>query len=101
VALDLAHVRPPAVGRQVPTLWGQVLAPEVAGMLYGARLGVGPATILATWLWWAGLLSVIGIGVPAGAVASATFHAVRVVTTVREANLVRRSVDPTFPTRQT
>ena len=45
--------RPLAVGRQVPRRWAQVLPLRVAAVLYGARLGVGPATILPTWLWWA------------------------------------------------
>jgi hypothetical protein len=27
---------------------------RTAAVLYGARLGVGPLTILRSWLWWAG-----------------------------------------------
>lgn len=48
--------RPLAVGRQVPRSWARVLPLRVAAVLYGARLGVGPATILNSWLWWAAAL---------------------------------------------
>lgn len=48
--------RPLAVGRQVPRSWARVLPLRVAAVLYGARLGIGPATILNTWLWWAAAL---------------------------------------------
>lgn len=54
--------RPLAVGRQVPRSWARVLPLRVAAVLYGARLGVGPATILNTWLWWAAAL----VGAAAG-----------------------------------
>src|SRR5688500_3889958 len=45
--------RPLSVGRQVPRSWARVLPLRTAAVLYGARLGAGPATILNTWLWWA------------------------------------------------
>jgi hypothetical protein len=54
--------RPLAVGRQVPRTWARVFPLGVAAVLYGARLGIGPFTILSTWLWWAALL----VGAAAG-----------------------------------
>lgn len=54
---DAARLRPPALHRQVPQAWGRLLEPEVVAVLYGARMGIGPATILRTWLWWAGSLA--------------------------------------------
>ena len=54
VVLDLAgRPRPPSVARQVPRSWARLFPLRVAAVLYGARLGVGPFTILSTWLWWA------------------------------------------------
>ena len=50
---DLAHITPPSIRRQVPQVWGRILDPHLTAVLYGARLGVGPATMLSTWLWWA------------------------------------------------
>ncbi len=51
---DLAKVRPLAVHRQVPQWWGHRYGPFAAAARYGLRMGVGPATLLNTWLWWAG-----------------------------------------------
>lgn len=83
--------RPPAYGRQVPREWGRWLAPEVVAVLYGARLGIGPSTVLSTWTWWsvtvAGALLGFGPAVAAGAV----FGAVRIVATMAvSARLSRR-----------
>ncbi len=97
VGLDVAALarrgaaRPPAYGRQVPREWGRWLAPEVVAVLYGARLGIGPSTVLSTWTWWsvtvAGALLGFGPAVAAGAV----FGAVRIlVTIVVSARLSRR-----------
>lgn len=58
VLLDHFGVRPLAVHRQVPQWWGHRYGPLAAAARYGPRLGVGPATILTTWLWWAGLILV-------------------------------------------
>jgi hypothetical protein len=46
--------RPLAVNRQVPQSWGHDHGPWKAAVRYGLRLGVGPATILSSWSWWAG-----------------------------------------------
>lgn len=69
VALDLLarrrpRCRPLAVHQQVPREWGRIFSPVVAAFLYGSRLGVGPLTILTTWLWWAAV--VIGAAVGPG-----------------------------------
>lgn len=53
---DLAGVRPLAVGKQVPQAWGRLFGARLTAILYGARLGVGPLTILRSWTWWAALV---------------------------------------------
>lgn len=80
VALDAAHVRPLDVRRQVPQLWGRLFSPETVAVLYGARLGVGPLTILTSWLWWAAIAVAVTLGPLAAAVVGASFHLARVVT---------------------
>lgn len=77
-ALDRPH--PLDTGRQVPQLWGRVFSPETVAVLYGARLGVGPLTILTSWLWWAAIATAVTLGPPAAALAGAGFHVARVVT---------------------
>lgn len=67
--------RPWAVSRQVPQSWGHEHGPWKAALRYGARLGVGPATVLTSWSWWAGAV----VGAVSGWVAWATFSAVFVV----------------------
>lgn len=63
VVLDLAgRPRPPSVARQVPRSWARLFPLRVAAVLYGARLGVGPFTILSTWVWWAAVV----VGAAAG-----------------------------------
>jgi hypothetical protein len=47
-------LRPLSVNRQVPQSWGHEHGPWKAALRYGMRLGVGPATMLNTWTWWAG-----------------------------------------------
>ena len=87
VALDVAErrmgrPRPFAVHRQVPQGWGHRRGPWAAALRYGFRLGVGPATILNTWTWWAAVVSVVSFG-PAWAFAGAvTFVGVRSVVTL-------------------
>jgi hypothetical protein len=70
VAADVFGLRPLAVHRQVPSLWGHQRGPWLAALRYGPRLGLGPATILTSWTWWsamicaltAGALTVLGAG---------------------------------------
>ncbi len=47
--------RPWAIRSQVPQWWGHKFGPWWGSARYGLRLGFGPATMLNSWLWWAGL----------------------------------------------
>ena len=80
VARLTGRPRPLAVQRQVPQEWGRILGARVSAVLYGARLGVGPLTILTSWLWWAAMIVAASHGPWAGAAAGATFHLARTVT---------------------
>jgi hypothetical protein len=82
VALDLVAARtgraaPPSVRRQVPRAWSQLFSPPTVAVLYGARLGVGPLTILPTWLWWAAFVLSAWFGPAVAAAAGAVFGLVR------------------------
>ncbi len=84
VGLDVASwrtgwrwLRPLAVNRQVPVAWGRLLSAPVAAVLYGARLGVGPLTILTTWTWWAALVVGASLGPWPSALVGATFAVAR------------------------
>jgi hypothetical protein len=84
---DVARARwgrptPWAVGRQVPVAWSRLFEPEVAAGLYGLRLGVGPLTILSSWLWWAAFVVGASAGPVAGAVAGIAFALARTAVTV-------------------
>lgn len=70
---------PPSIRLQVPQLWGRVLGPGTAAVLYGARLGPGPLTILNSWLWWAALAIGATTGPWGAASVGASFGAVRVM----------------------
>lgn len=64
---DVAHARghgprPFSTGRQVPQYWGRLFGGRTTALLYGARLGVGPSTILATWTWWAAAVAGASVG---------------------------------------
>lgn len=74
--------RPPALGRQVPREWGRWLAPEAVAVLYGARLGIGPSTVLSTWTWWSVTLAGALLGFGPAALAGAVFGAVRILVTI-------------------
>lgn len=76
-ALRLGRPRPPSVGRQVPQLWSRLFAPPVVAVLYGARLGIGPATVLPTWLWWAAFVLGASAGPLVAAVAGGVFGVAR------------------------
>ncbi len=64
---------PPTAGRQVPREWARLFPLPVVAALYGARLGVGPLTILSTWTWWSFTLAAALLGPAAGALTGATF----------------------------
>ncbi len=82
LALDLAGPQPPSIRRQVPAEWGRIFAPATTALLYGARLGVGPLTILTSWAWWTGLLLAAVHGPLVGAVGGTAFHLARSASTL-------------------
>jgi hypothetical protein len=99
VGLDLlarrwARVTPPSVGRQVPREWSRYFAPSTVGVLYGARLGVGPATMLPSWLWWALVVLAASAGVWVSVAAGAVFGLVRTGVMVVLAEWARRAMAP-------
>lgn len=78
--LDVIGVPTLAVRRQVPQYWGRIFEPRTVAVLYGARLGVGPLTILPTWLWWAAMVIGATIDPWVAAATGATFALVRTAT---------------------
>jgi hypothetical protein len=79
-ALDALQVRPPAVRTQVPAYWGRIFDARLVALLYGARLGVGPLTMLPTWLWWAAVVLGAAEGPWPSALVGATFAVTRTLT---------------------
>ena len=71
---------PPSVRQQVPVRWSDLFPPGVVALLYGARLGVGPLTILPTWLWWGAFLLGAWLGPLEGVAVGVTFGVARAVT---------------------
>jgi hypothetical protein len=61
----------------VPQAWGRIFGARAVAVLYGARLGVGPLTILRTWLWWAALVVGASAGPWWSAATGAAFGLVR------------------------
>lgn len=87
VIADAVHVRsrrltPLSIGRQVPVEWGRLFDPRVVAGLYGARLGVGPLTMLSTWLWWAATVGAALLGVAESVIVAVVFGLVRSLVTV-------------------
>jgi hypothetical protein len=74
--------KPPTSGRQVPQEWSRLLAAPVVAVLYGARLGVGPLTILSTWTWWSVTVAAALAGPIVSVATGATFGLVRLIVTV-------------------
>lgn len=84
VALDLLAMRPggprpPSVRSQVPVAWSSLFDPPVVALLYGARLGVGPLTILPTWLWWGAFALGVWLGPLPGMAVGVSFALARSV----------------------
>jgi hypothetical protein len=69
--------RPWSVNRQVPAAWSRLFGVRGAAVLYGGRLGVGPLTVLNTWLWWVGAVVAASLGPGPSAAVGAGFGAVR------------------------
>lgn len=87
VLADIAMLRfgrpkPLSIGRQVPVEWGRLFDPRVVALLYGARLGVGPLTMLSTWLWWAATIGAALTSVGTSVMIALVFGIVRLVITV-------------------
>ncbi len=82
LALLVGRPLPPGSGRQVPQEWSRLLTPPVVAVLYGARLGVGPLTILSTWTWWSVTLAAAVIGPWTSVAVGACFGVVRLAATV-------------------
>ena len=71
--------RPVALHRQVPRHWGHEKGPWRASLRYGLRMGVGAATILTTWTWWAALgICALG-GTESSVIGGAVYVTVRFV----------------------
>lgn len=87
---DLARITPPSIRRQVPQVWGRILDPHVTAVLYGARLGIGPATMLSTWLWWAATLVGASLGMGPSALVGVVFATSRTIVHVVVAARVDR-----------
>ena len=87
IALDAATragrgPRPLGVHTQVPQWWGHRYGPWWAAARYGLRLGLGPATILTTWTWWAAAMVAASWGPWWAFVATAAFVCVRSIVTI-------------------
>lgn len=87
VVADVSSVRfgqpkPLSVGKQVPVEWGRLFDARVVAVLYGARLGVGPLTMLSTWLWWAATIGAALTSILASVVTATVFGLVRLCVTV-------------------
>ena len=86
------RLRPLSVRRQVPRAWGRLFDARTAATLYGARLGVGPLTHLATWMWWPATLAAASQGVGPSLVVGSTFGAARMVTVVLASHHVEHAM---------
>jgi len=78
--LDAVNVPTLSVRRQVPQYWGRLFAARTTAVLYGARLGIGPLTIMPTWLWWAAMAVGVSRGPWVGALTAMTFAVARTIT---------------------
>lgn len=84
--------RPWSVGTQVPRQWSDLFAPPLVGVLYGARLGVGPLTILPSWLWWAVLVAGAALGPAPSAAVGALFGVTRIAVVLGVSEVARRAM---------
>ncbi|HUH06914.1 MAG TPA: hypothetical protein VML96_03805 [Egibacteraceae bacterium] len=90
----LSRPRPWSVGRQVPREWSRLFSARTVAVLYGARLGVGPLTILPTWLWWAATAVGASAGVWHSVAVAVAFAAVRVLVMVGLAQHIASAAAP-------
>ena len=91
-ALALATGRPAplAVGKQVPRAWIDYFSPTTVAVLFGTRLGIGPATILSTWTWWSVTVAAGLLGLGPAVAAGAVFGLVRSLTTILSSLVIER-----------
>jgi hypothetical protein len=94
VRLTVGRPAPPTCNRQVPQEWGRLFDPRVVAVLYGARLGVGPLTILSTWTWWSVTVAAGLVGPGTGAAVGGCFGLVRLVITVATSLVAERRSQP-------
>lgn len=104
VIADLARVRfgrpsPVSIGKQVPIEWGRLFDPRVVAVLYGARLGVGPLTMLSTWLWWAATIGAGLTSIAASVITAMVFGLVRLSVTVAASHRADQAGHATWFTR--
>ncbi|MGH1492227.1 MAG: hypothetical protein ACRBK7_23050 [Acidimicrobiales bacterium] len=93
VRLVAARPSPPTSNRQVPQEWSRLFDPRIVAVLYGARLGVGPLTILSTWTWWSVTVAAAMLGPIVGLAVGASFGFVRLTVTVMASVVSARFVD--------
>lgn len=94
LADTLGRPRPVAVRSQVPRQWTHLFDIRTAAALYGSRLGVGPLTILETWLWWVTALAGASQGIAGSALVGGVFGVTRIaVVVVTSRHLERAMVD--------
>ena len=82
IHLRRSRLRPLSLPRQVPRAWGLLFDARTTATLYGSRLGVGPLTHLATWMWWPATLAAGSQGLGPSLVVGSIFGAARMVTVV-------------------
>lgn len=92
LVLTVGQPKPLAVNRQVPVEWGRMFSPSTTAVLYGARLGVGPLTILRTWTWWAAVVVAAACGPWVGAAVGAVFAVARTITMEVAVRRIREGV---------
>lgn len=92
LVLTVGQPRPLAVHRQVPVEWGRMFSPATTAVLYGARLGVGPLTILRTWTWWAAVVVAAACGPWVGVAVGAVFAVARTITMEVAVRRIREGV---------
>jgi hypothetical protein len=92
-AADWTGVRPLALNRQVPSLWGHQHGPWLAALRYGPRLGLGPATILTSWTWWSALVCAAVVSPLIVLVTGGSYVVVRALSIIAVGSGVRDGVE--------
>jgi hypothetical protein len=90
---DRLRIRPLAVHRQVPSVWGHQHGPWLAALRYGPRLGLGPSTILTSWTWWTAMLAALIVSPASVIVSGAVYVVVRALMTVSVGSGVTNGVE--------